>query len=83
MATSLLSSDQPQIREKMNTAASPIPCRGPHSGGKSIWLHDRCFLGGPHSGEKSLWLHDPCILRVPIVGRNPYGYISPVSLGSP
>ena len=37
----------------------------------------------PHGGEKSIWLHHPCFLGVPVVGRNQYGYITLVFLGSP
>ena len=32
----------------------------------------------PHRGGKSIWLHQPCLLGIPIVGRNQYGYITPV-----
>ena len=50
-----------------------------------IWQQtwERHERRGPHSGESSIWLHHPCLLRVPIVGRNQYGYITPVFSGSP
>ena len=32
-------------------ATSPLPSRGPHGGGKSIWLHYPCFLGVPMVGR--------------------------------
>ena len=38
---------------------------------------------GRHGGEKSMWLHHACVLRIPIVGRNPYGYINPLISRSP